>query len=87
MTDDDLDRTMDYGFARRVLASIVADSVCKNPFSSDPLVMAHELGRTQFGRELDDRIRRICPEKWLIMQRELLNTDEDDDKEPPRDGP
>lgn len=80
--ESDLDRVMDMGFGRRVLREIITMGMCDVPFSKDPLEMAYKLGQLHTAQDLDRRIRDISGDKWLLMHREMMALDEDEDKEP-----
>lgn len=79
--DDDVERVMDMGFGRRVLRHLVKTGLYSDGFSSDPLVLAYNAGMRHVARELDERIKKQCPDKWLLMQREELKSDDDAEKE------
>ena len=79
--EEDLERTMDMGFGRRLLRSLVKTGLDSDGFSSDPLTLAYNAGMRHVARELDQRIRNRCPEKWIMMQHEELKAIEDVDKE------
>lgn len=79
--DEDIERTMDMGFGRRVLRALIKTGLDSEGFSSDPLVLAYNAGMRHVARDLDERIKRQCPDKWLLMQREELKADDDAEKE------
>ncbi len=83
--DDDLDRVMDTGYGRRFLNDLIRQYTINDPFSSDALIMAHNLGMRQMASDLEARIRKVSAEKWMLLQREAMNLDEDEDKEQPED--
>jgi hypothetical protein len=84
--DDNLERVMEMGFGRHVLAEIIRGAkgggVC---FDSDPLKMAYKLGLRQFGVDLEERLRQLNGDLWLLMEREMLNLEEDDGKSAPKE--
>ena len=77
----DLDRVMDLGFGRRVLREMIAMGMVDAPFSKDPLEMAYNLGMRQASIDLDRKLKEISGDKWLLMQREQMSLEEDEDKE------
>lgn len=77
----DLDRVMDLGFGRRVLREMIAIGMVDAPFSKDPLEMAYNLGLRQCAVDLDRKLKAISGDKWLLMQREQMSLEEDEEKE------
>ena len=84
--DDNLERVMELGFGRNVLSEIIRGAkgggVCFDP---DPLKMAYKLGLRQFGLDLEERLRSLNGDLWLLMEREALNLEEDAGKSPPKE--
>lgn len=75
--EEDLERVMALGYGRRVLARMIRDGAVKSPFHPDAANTAYNLGLTQHSRDLDDLLRSINGEYWLIMKREELKMEED----------
>lgn len=82
--DEDLDAVMRLGYGRRLLRRMVERQWINAPFMSDPLALSYNLGLTQHARDLNDQMRRVNPEAWLIMQREAMQEADAEDKEVPR---
>ena len=85
--DDDLDEVLRLGYGRRVLASIVREGMVDCPLGATPQETAFNLGMQQAARNLDRRLRAINGDAWLIMHKEILTAEEDEDKVMPHDAP
>jgi hypothetical protein len=74
--DDDFDNVIRSRAGRRVLASIIAGGDVPQPFRTDPLETAFNLGLVSHSRALSDRLKAINLEAWMLMVREISNPDE-----------
>ena len=70
--DQDLDQTVRLGHGRRVLAFLVQKGMGAAPLGATPEQTAYSLGLRQAAVELDQWIKSVNPEVWLVMQREML---------------
>lgn len=75
--ETDIDTTLRSAAGRRVFSWLTRD--VHVGFNADPLAMAYNLGLMHAAQALDDRLKDINPEAWLILKREEL-TPEDEEK-------
>lgn len=69
---------MRLGYGRRLLANIVKMGESQSLFNQDPVLMAYQLGLAQTAKDLNTKMRDVNGEAWLIMQREMLSEESDD---------
>lgn len=70
--DHDLDLTIRLGHGRRVIAALIQKGMGAAPLGADPQHTAFNLGLRQAAVELDQWVKTVNPEVWLVMQREML---------------
>lgn len=75
--EDDLDQIMRTGFGRRFLARYVASGMVDTAFNADTNATYFNLGLASKARQLDEAMRQVNPDCWLLMHRELIDLERD----------
>jgi hypothetical protein len=83
--EENLEEVLRTGAGRRFLAQFITSGLQDSHLGHTPEETAFNLGVSSVARDMDRRLRVCNPDAWLLMHREMLEADKDEDTEVPRD--